>query len=75
MTAEEILSNFYESIEFNKGKYGWNFKADLNFYKGKVLNYSIFNPSTGKLVLEKGTKVTQRIINETLKKKNKNLFY
>ena len=29
MTNEEILSIFYESIEFKKGKHGWNFKIDL----------------------------------------------
>jgi len=71
MTAEEILSFFYDNIEFKKGKFGWNSQLDLSFYKGKVLNFNIFDASNGKVVLEQGTKVTQRIINEILKKKIK----
>ena len=70
MTNEEILSIFYESIEFKKGKHGWNFKIDLKFYKGKVLNYNILDQNTGKILIEKGTKVSQRIINEVEKKKS-----
>ena len=69
MTGEEILGIFYKSIEFKKGKYGWNSKLDLSFYKSKVLNYKILDSNTGKVVLEKGTKVTQRFINEIQKKK------
>ena len=71
MTGEEILSFFYDKIDFKKGKFGWESKLDLNFYKGKVLNYNILDHTNGKILLEKGTKVTQRLINETLKKKNK----
>ena len=36
MTSEEILSFFYDKIDFKKGKFGWESKLDLNFYKGKV---------------------------------------
>ena len=69
MTGEEILGIFYKFIEFKKGKHGWNSKLDMNFYKGKVLNYSILDSNTGKVVLEKGTKINQRFINEIQKKK------
>ena len=69
MTGEEILGLFYDSFEFKKGKHGWNSKLDLNFYKGKVLNYNILDFNSGKLILEKGTKVTQRHIDDVLKKK------
>ena len=71
MTGEEILKVFYDSYEFKKGKHGWNSKLDLGFYKGTVLNYNILDSSTGKIILEKGTKVTQRIINDVSKKKIK----
>ena len=69
MTGEEILGIFYKSIEFKKGKYGWNSKLDISFYKGKVLNYNIIDSNNGKVVLEKGTKVTQRFVHEIEKKK------
>ena len=73
MIGEEILGLFYDSFGFKKGKHGWNSKLDLNFYKGKVLNYNILDSNSGKLVLEKGTKVTQRHIDDVLKKK-RNIF-
>ena len=69
MTGEEILGIFYRSIEFKKGKFGWNSKLDISFYKGKVLNYNILDSNSGKVVLEKGTKVTQRFVDEIQKKK------
>ena len=69
MSAEEILNTFYDYIEYKKNKYGWQFKEDLNFYKGKILNYDFLDSNTGKKILEKGTKVIQRTINELSKKK------
>jgi len=69
MTGEEILGIFYRSIEFKKGKFGWHSKLDTSFYKGKVLNYNILDSNSGKVVLEKGTKVTQRFVDEIQKKK------
>ena len=69
MTGEEILKIFYRTIEFKKGKYGWHSKLDIDFYKGKVLNYNILDSNSGKVVLEKGTKITQRSVYEIQKKK------
>ena len=69
MTGEEILGIFYRSIEFKKGKFGWYSKLDISFYKGKVLNYNILDSNSGKVVLEKGTKVTQRFVDEIQKRK------
>ena len=69
MTGEEILKIFYDSLIFKKGKYGWNSRLDISFYKGKVLNYNILDSSNGKIILDQGTKVTQRHINEISKKK------
>ena len=47
MTGRNIKF-FMKFIEFKKGKHGWNSKLDINFYKGKVLNYNILI-----LILEK----------------------
>ena len=69
MTSEEILGIFYDNILCKKNEYGWQFKEDLSFYKGKILNYNILDTKNGKVLISKGTKVNQKIINE-LKKKN-----
>ncbi len=69
MTGEEILMLFYENINYKKNDYGWSSKQDFSFYKGKILNYDILDSKNGKVLISKGTKVNQKIIND-LKKKN-----
>ena len=69
MSAEEILSFFYNKIEYKKNKYGWQHKEDVNFYKGKILSYDFLDTSAGKIIFQKGSKLNQRLINEFLKKK------
>ena len=69
MTNEEILDIFYENVLYKKVGDLWSFKENLSFYKAKILNYDILDSKTGKLIISKGTKVNQKIINE-LKKKN-----
>jgi len=71
MTAEDILTTFYDSIIFKLDKFGWSSNLDLNFYKGKIINYNLLEPSRGKIIVQKGTKVIQRILNEFAKKKIK----
>ena len=69
MTGEEILSIFYENIIYKKNDYGWSFKEDLSFFKGKILNFDLLDSKNGKIIVTKGTKVNQKTIND-LKKKN-----
>ncbi len=69
MTNEEILDIFYENVLYKKVGDLWTFKENLTFYKAKILNYDILDSKTGKLIISKGTKVNQKIINE-FKKKN-----
>ncbi len=69
MTGEEILSLFYENVIYKRNEFGWSFKEDLSFYKGKILNYDLLDTKNGKVIVTKGTKVNQKIIND-LKKKN-----
>ncbi len=69
MTGEEILSIFYDNIVYKKNNYGWGFKEDLSFFKAKILNYDLLDSKNGKIIISKGTKVNQKIIND-LKKKN-----
>ncbi len=69
MSGEEILSLFYSHVMYKKNDYGWSFKQELSFFKGKILNYDLLDSKNGKILLTKGTKVNQKIIND-LKKKN-----
>ena len=69
MTGEEILSLFYDNVQYKKNEFGWSFKEDLSFYKAKILNYDLLDTKNGKVIVSKGTKVNQKIIND-LKKKN-----
>ena len=71
MTGEEILSLFYESVTYKKNQYGWQFKENLKFFKTKILNFDLLDPNNGKVLISKGTKVNQKIIND-LNKKNVN---
>ena len=69
MTGEDILEIFYENVTYKKNQFGWQFKEDLSFFKGKILNYDILDSKSGKILITKGTKVNQKIIND-IKKKN-----
>ncbi len=69
MTSEEILGLFYENIIYKKNEFGWSSKQDLTFFKGKILNYDLLDSKNGKVILTKGTKVNNKIIND-FKKKN-----
>ena len=69
MRSEEILSLFYDHITFKKNEYGWDFKENLSFYKSKILGFDLLNPINGKVIVSKGTKVNQKLIND-IKKKN-----
>ncbi len=57
MTGEEILSIFYDNILYKRNDYGWQFKENL------------LDSSNGKVLVNKGVKVNQKIIND-IKKKN-----
>ncbi len=73
MTNEEILGLFYDNILYKKNDFGWQFKEDLTFYKAKILNHDLLDPKNGKILVSKGTKVNQKIINDIKKKNYSNL--
>ncbi|MDC2979532.1 DNA-directed RNA polymerase subunit beta [Pelagibacteraceae bacterium] len=73
MTNEEILGIFYENISYKKIDCGWQFKENLSFYKGKILNFDLLDPKNGKVIINKGTKVNQKTINDFNKKNIPNI--
>ena len=73
MSGEEILSIFYDNSSYKRNNLGWQFKEDLLFYKSKILSYDLLDSTSGKILISKGTKVNQKIINDIKKKKVTNL--
>jgi DNA-directed RNA polymerase subunit beta len=73
MRGEEILSTFYDNISYKKNDHGWQFKEDLSFYKSKILGFDLLDSKNGKILITKGTKVNQKIINDIKKKNVSNL--
>ena len=69
MTGEEILSHFYKTIKFKYSKFGWSTKFDINSYKGKTLTHDILKLQNGKVLIEKNTKITHKILNQFDNKK------
>ena len=75
MTSEEILATFYDNIQLKNDQYGWKFKINLSFYKGKILNYDLLDQKNGKILISKGTKINQKHIRELESKVCNNLMY
>ena len=62
MSKEEILSAFYETVNFKRAKNGWTTAFNGDSIKGQKLLIDLVDAKTGKTVVEAGTKVTVRVI-------------
>ena len=60
MSKEEILSYFYETTTFDRGKTGWKAPFDPAKYKGVKLTAPLIDAKTGEVKVEEGTKLTPR---------------
>ena len=60
MSAEEILSYFYDTIVFTNTKKGWKAPFDPENARGHKLTHDLVNAKTGKVVAEAGEKITPR---------------
>lgn len=58
MSKEEILSYFYETVTFTKDKKGWKTAFNPALMKGVKLTHDLIDAATGKVVMEKGEKIT-----------------
>ena len=74
MSGEEILNYYYKSYKLKKNSNGWLINFNFDFYKGKTLPYDLINNKNGKIILERGTKLSSRIINEVKNKKFKEII-
>ena len=67
MSKEEILNYFYETITFTKDKKHWKTAFVPALFKGVKLTHDLVDAETGKVVLEKGEKVTAGKANKLVK--------
>jgi len=62
LSKEEILTAFYEVVDFKRAKNGWTTSFDAERLKGQKLAVELVNAKTGKAVAEEGAKMTPRLI-------------
>src|SRR3546814_9452089 len=62
MTAEEILSQFYDRVVFALGDAGWTTRFDPERLRGVKLSGDLKDARTGEVVVKLGTKITPRIL-------------
>jgi len=60
MSAEEILTYFYNSVDFTRVKDGWQAPFQPDQIQGQKLGYDLINAKTGKVEMEAGQKATPR---------------
>ena len=62
MSKEEILSAFYDTVQYKRDKKGWVTAFDGERLKGQKILVNLVDAKNGKTVIEAGTKVTSRVI-------------
>ncbi len=62
MTPEDILNFFYDTVSFSQVKKGWKTELVVERLRGTKVTSDLVNAKTGKVVVEAGTKITQRVI-------------
>ncbi|MBB5048950.1 DNA-directed RNA polymerase subunit beta [Rhodopseudomonas rhenobacensis] len=60
LDGEEILSTFYNKIQYKKIKEGWRVPFDSSRFRGYSTINDLIDADTGKVVLEAGKKLTVR---------------
>jgi len=60
MSPEDILNFFYNTLQYTRGKKGWQVKFDGERLKGVKLLHDLVDAKTGETVLPVGKKVTPR---------------
>jgi DNA-directed RNA polymerase subunit beta len=61
LTAEDILSYFYESITFKKNGEGWKTAFDVSRLRGQKLTRDLVDADSGEVVASLGDKMTPRL--------------
>lgn len=61
MTAEEILSYFYETVAFRRAKDGWRMPFRADSWRGQKPVFDLVDADSGEVVVEAGKKITPRL--------------
>ncbi len=61
LSNKEILSNYYNNISYKKVGDGWSIPFNIEKIKGQKIVKDLIDAKTGKVSVEKGTKITQKI--------------
>jgi len=61
MSKEEILTAFYDTVNYKRTKSGWSTAFNPERMKGQKLATGLVDAKTGKTVVEAGTKMTSRL--------------
>ena len=67
MSKEEILNYFYETVTFTKDRKHWKTAFVPALFKGVKLSHDLIDAETGKVVMEKGEKMTMGKANKLVK--------
>ncbi len=62
MSKEDIMSYFYDHIDYKYSKKGWKTAFDGERIKGRKIEQDIIDAASGEVILKAGTKVTARSI-------------
>ena len=60
MSREEILGNFYKSVQYRRQGDGWAYDFDVEALKGNKLIRDLVDAKTKKVIASAGTKMTPR---------------
>ncbi|HEY5379110.1 MAG TPA: DNA-directed RNA polymerase subunit beta, partial [Pseudolabrys sp.] len=60
MSKEEILTSFYSTVRFSRGKRGWQAPYDAARFRNVKLTHDLVDAKNGKVIVEAGEKITPR---------------
>ena len=62
LTSEEIIRQFYGSVDANLTAKGWAIKFDAEIFIGKKMPYDVICAKTGEVKIKEGIKLTRKIV-------------
>ena len=75
MSKEEILTTFYETVEYKKVSGGWTIPLNPEHWRGVRLEKDLIDAKTKKPVAKAGEKITPRILRKLQNDGVKELFF
>src|SRR5579884_3475010 len=74
MSSEEILNTFYRTVNFVRGKNGWQVPYSAEAWRGQKPTHEVVDADTGEVVFKANEKITPRRANQAAKDGLKNLI-